>query len=199
MTTRRTARKLENRGKLLGAARKVFSDKGYAAATARDIVRETDLASGTFYNYFDDKEAAFRAVLEEFTTEARTIAREQRVKPGVGVEDRLYNAYRAFFELVVSDPQTFEFLRRNSDVIAYLGAEDMFEDAVRELVEDMREWAAAGEIPQSAERWFPYVARSLAGGAFQIGAQMSGATESDVDATARFCARLLLNGLRRLS
>jgi AcrR family transcriptional regulator len=53
---RREERKAENRAKLLAAARKVFAEKGLGAATARDIVRETDLATGTFYNYFRDKE-----------------------------------------------------------------------------------------------------------------------------------------------
>ena len=54
---KREERKAANRAKLLAAARKVFAEKGLGAATARDIVRETDLATGTFYNYFDSKEA----------------------------------------------------------------------------------------------------------------------------------------------
>jgi AcrR family transcriptional regulator len=63
---RRQELKAQNREKLLAAARKVFAEKGLGAATARDIVRETDLASGTFYNYFDDKNDAFRALIELF-------------------------------------------------------------------------------------------------------------------------------------
>ncbi|MEA2467507.1 MAG: hypothetical protein QOJ57_1633, partial [Thermoleophilaceae bacterium] len=58
---RREERKAQNREKLLLAARKVFAEKGYGEATARDIVRETDLATGTFYNYFSDKQDAFMA------------------------------------------------------------------------------------------------------------------------------------------
>lgn len=195
---RRAERKAENRTKLLAAARKVFAEKGLAAATARDVVRETDLASGTFYNYFDDKEDAFRAVLEEFTTRARAAAREERLQPGVGVEERIYNAYRAYFSLAVHDPQMFELLRRNADAVAMLGAEDLFEAAVRELVEDMEHWVAEGEIPAGARDWLPYVARSIAGGGFQVAAQMADAGESDVEAAARFCTRLLLDGLRGL-
>ena len=193
---RRAERKAENRSKLMAAARKVFAEKGLAAATARDIVRETDLASGTFYNYFDDKEDAFRAVLEQFTNEARTAAREERLQPGVGVEERIYNAYCAYFELVVADPQMFEFLRRNADAIAMLGAEDLFEDAVGELVEDMRQWVDEGQLPDSVRDWLPYVARSIAGGGFQVAAHMAEAGNTDVEKTARFCTDLLLDGLR---
>jgi AcrR family transcriptional regulator len=196
--TRRAEQKAENRAKLLVAARKVFAEKGYAAASARDIVRETDLASGTFYNYFDDKDDAFRAVLEDFATEARAAAREERLQPGVGVDQRIYNAYRAYFALVVADRQMFEILRRNADVIATLGVEDMNEQGINELVEDMQQWVAEGQIPQGAADWLPQIARSIAGGGFQVAAHMADEGALDVDATARFCTRLLLDGVRGL-
>ena len=195
MTTR-TQQKQENRAKLVAAARKVFAEKGLSGATARDIVRETDLATGTFYNYFDDKEDAFRAVMAEFTEPARAAAREKRLQPGVGLEERIYNAYHAYFELVVADPEMFEVLRRNADEIAMLGTEDLFGEAVRELAEDMAQWVAEGQLPKEAEQWLLYVAYSLAGGAFQIAAHMGDEGVSDVDAIAGFCTRLLLDGLR---
>ncbi len=196
MSTRRAELKRENHAKLLAAARKVFAQKGLVGATARDIVRETDLATGTFYNYFDDKEEAFRAVLEEFSEQARARAREMRRQPGVGLEERIFNAYCSYFELVVADPQMFEFLRRNADMVAMVGAEDMFQEAVDELVEDMGAWVAEGELPEEVRPWLLYVARSLAGGAFQIAAHMADEGASDPDATARFCTRLMLDGLR---
>src|SRR5688572_26413385 len=135
--TRRDERKAANREKLMAAARKVFSEKGYAAATVRDIVRETDLASGTFYNYFEDKEAVFRAMFEDFATTAAGAARAQRRRTELSIEDRMYNGYLAYFQLVVADPEVFEILRRNADAIAMLGAQDMFEQPVTELLEDM--------------------------------------------------------------
>src|SRR3989442_6311944 len=81
LTGRREERKAHNRAKLLAGARKVFAEKGLGEATARDIVRETDLATGTFYNYFDDKEDAFRALLEEIAQKARMAVRVQRRGP----------------------------------------------------------------------------------------------------------------------
>jgi AcrR family transcriptional regulator len=193
--TRRDERKAENREKLLAAARKVFAEKGLGAATARDIVRETDLASGTFYNYFTDKEDAFRAVLDEFTTTARIAAREQRLQPGLPVEERLYNAYRGYFDMVVSDPELFEFLRVNNDAVAVVGAESSFDVAVRELTEDMNVWVEEGQLPEGVRPWLAYVARSVAGGAFQIAAQLGNEPEPDPDRVARFCTDALLNGL----
>src|SRR5476649_1238849 len=49
---RREQNKAENRAALLKAARSVFAEIGYGAAGVRDIVRRTDLASGTFYKNF---------------------------------------------------------------------------------------------------------------------------------------------------
>ena len=195
MSTRRTEQKRENREKLLVAGRKVFAEKGLAAATARDIVRETDLATGTFYNYFADKDEAFRAVLEDFTSQASARAGEMRRQPGVGLEDRIFNAYCSYFELVVEDPQMFELLRRNADAVAMVGA-DVFEQAIGEFVEDMGAWVAEGELPAEIEPWLLYVARNIAGGAFQIAAHIADEGVSDVNATARFCTRLMLDGIR---
>ena len=195
MTTR-TKQKQENRAKLLAAARKVFAEKGFGEATARDIVRETDLASGTFYNYFDDKADALRAVFEEFAEPARAAGREKRLQPGISLEQRIYDAYRSWFELVVADPQMFEVMRRNADAFALLGADDLFEEAVSELVDDMKQWVAEGQLPAAVEPWLRYVAHAIAGGGFQIAAHMADEGVSDADAAARFCTRLLLDGLR---
>jgi len=198
VTTTREQQKQENRAKLVAAARKVFAEKGLAAATARDIVRETDLASGTFYNYFEDKEDAFRAVFEEWAEQARSAAREKRLQPGIGLEERIHDAYCSYFELVVADPEMFEVLRRNADAIAMMGSEDLFAEAVREFVEDMQQWVREGQLPKQIEPWLPHIARSLAGGGFQVAAHMADEGASDVDATARFCTRLMLDGLRGL-
>src|SRR6058998_608988 len=96
---RREERKAANREKLLAAARRVFARKGLGEATARDIVRETDLATGTFYNYFDSKEDAFRALLEQLAERARAAVREQRGRSAATLEERIHLTYRAYFEL----------------------------------------------------------------------------------------------------
>ena len=100
---RREERKAQNRAKLLVAARKVFAEKGYGEATARDIVRETDLASGTFYNYFNDKQDAFMALLDEMSEKGRALVRAQRQDTKLSLEERVANAYRAYFQWAVEE------------------------------------------------------------------------------------------------
>ncbi|HEV2812568.1 MAG TPA: helix-turn-helix domain-containing protein, partial [Solirubrobacteraceae bacterium] len=94
---KREQTKQANRAALLEAARGVFADMGYGAATVRDIVRGTDLAAGTFYNYFPDKEAVFRALLEESAERVRVRTREGRAG-ATTLEDFVRGGYRAYFQ-----------------------------------------------------------------------------------------------------
>jgi AcrR family transcriptional regulator len=53
---KREQTKLANRSAILEAGRQIFAELGYEGTTVRDIIRRTELASGTFYNYFKSKE-----------------------------------------------------------------------------------------------------------------------------------------------
>src|SRR5690606_8287650 len=54
------------RRQLLDAARDVFAEKGYVAATVDDVVARCGVARGTFYLYFDDKLDVFGALVSDF-------------------------------------------------------------------------------------------------------------------------------------
>ena len=66
-----TAKRQNNRDAILDAARDIFAEIGYGGTTVRHIIRRTNLASGTFYNYFNGKEAVFNALGDEISTELR--------------------------------------------------------------------------------------------------------------------------------
>ena len=53
-------RALRTREKLLEAAQRELSAHGYAKATARSIARAAGVATGSFYQYFADKDAVLR-------------------------------------------------------------------------------------------------------------------------------------------
>jgi AcrR family transcriptional regulator len=50
---------------MMQAAMRVFAERGYHTATIRDVVSEADVAIGTFYFYFPDKETLFVHLYEE--------------------------------------------------------------------------------------------------------------------------------------
>jgi len=62
---KREDRKEENRQKILDAAKEVFLEKGYHSASIADIIRQTDLARGTFYLYFRDKQEIFDSLISD--------------------------------------------------------------------------------------------------------------------------------------
>ncbi len=55
------------RERILLAAREVFSERGYHAATVSEIVKRGGMAQGTFYLYFRSKREVFEALLDQFT------------------------------------------------------------------------------------------------------------------------------------
>src|SRR4051794_23957187 len=122
---RREATKAANRAAIIAAARAVFADLGYGGASVREVIRRTDLASGTFYNYFADKEALFRAVVEESAVVVRTRARVAR-RQARSLEEFVMSGYREYFGFLASDPEAFSLMRRNSGTIRAMFDEPIF-------------------------------------------------------------------------
>ena len=81
--TRSDRRMVRNRKALLNAAEKLIAEKGFERVTIDEIAETADLAKGTFYHYFNDK--------NEIAGElAVTIRREIREQVGVaekGIDD----------------------------------------------------------------------------------------------------------------
>jgi AcrR family transcriptional regulator len=178
--SRREATKEANRAAILTAARAVFTEQGYEGAGVRDVVRRTDLAPGTFYNYFDGKDAVFRAVLEEVGAGARRQVRDARLaaptRAGFVAE-----GFRAFFAFIAADPVTFAFLERNS--AAVLPA------AIGELREDL-----AGRLADGVD--VEYTAHAMVAVGLQIGGLMLTREPVSVDEATAFAASLFAGVLR---
>ena len=191
---RREATKQANRAAILDAAREVFADLGYGAASVRDIVRSTDLATGTFYNYFPDKEAVFRTLLDESVGEARLLARAAR-QAATTPEEFVFDAYRAYFAMLAEDPQLFMLMRRNAGTVSTLFAEGAFVLAVDELEEDLRVAVDRGALPPHDTG---YMAAAMVGTAFEVGVRMVEREPPDVEGAARFAAGLFLGAFELL-
>lgn len=67
-----TSRGRRTRQALRDAARKVFERDGFVGARVTDIAATAGVAHGTFYRYFDSKEAVFRDVITDVRDEILT-------------------------------------------------------------------------------------------------------------------------------
>jgi AcrR family transcriptional regulator len=104
--SRREQTKAANRTAILDAARGVFAELGYESTTVRDIIRRTDLASGTFYNYFKSKEEVFHALHDDGLNRFRPMLRAAYETAGDAFEVFLEAAFRAYFRFLLEDPPT---------------------------------------------------------------------------------------------
>src|SRR6187551_1929701 len=143
---RREQNKAENRAALLKAARSVFAEMGYGAASVRDIVRRTDLASGTFYNYFKDKDEIFEAVVGELTGELLKRHREGRAKARTA-EEFFRKHYAVYFDFIVEDPELLALAQKNFTAIRTLLDKPDVRALALALNEDIRAAIARGVLP----------------------------------------------------
>lgn len=180
-----------NRAAILAAGREVFAADGYGAASVRDIVRRTDLASGTFYNYFPDKASIFAAIVRDVAAEALRRARDARREassPRGFVED----AYRAYFAFVVEDPATLAFVARNLGTIREQFGETVLEAGAAELREDVEAAIAAGELaPVDVD----YCAHAMIAVGIELGQRLVQRDPPDVEGATAFATALFAGGL----
>ena len=62
---RRQAAKIRTRQKVLDAARALFAERGYDAATIRDIAKGAGMSTGAVFANFQDKAELFECVFAE--------------------------------------------------------------------------------------------------------------------------------------
>ena len=106
-----TPRGQRTRERLLKAAETVFGDRGYERASIADITREADVALGTFYVYFPDKQSIFVEVVDELGARLRRLIAEAVA----GCEDRLAverEGLRTFFRFASRNRNLYRIVRQ---------------------------------------------------------------------------------------
>src|SRR6187549_474888 len=144
---RREQNKAENRAALLKAARTVFAEMGYGAAGVRDIVRRTDLASGTFYNYFKDKDEIFEAVVREMSVELMRRHRGGRAR-ATTAEEFFRSHISTYLHFVFNDPEILAFGRANVAPIRAMIEKPDLQANARQLLDDIGAAMERGVLPK---------------------------------------------------
>ena len=77
------ARAHKTRASLVTAAQAEFAERGYASTTAKSIAKRAGVSTGSFYQYFTDKDGVLRELANERAAVLRdTILREMRADLG---------------------------------------------------------------------------------------------------------------------
>src|SRR5947209_3808291 len=70
----RTARGERTLRKILNGAREEFGERGFSDSSIVGITQRAGVALGTFYTYFDSKEALFQALVRDMSEQVRNTA-----------------------------------------------------------------------------------------------------------------------------
>jgi TetR/AcrR family transcriptional repressor of nem operon len=89
---------------LIQAAVHLFHERGYNATSVQDIVSEAGVPKGTFYNYFDSKEALAIAASDVFYPRALSLL---DLEASTSPSRRL----RRYFDAISTELQRFDYLR----------------------------------------------------------------------------------------
>lgn len=90
--------------RLLQALAVVAAEKGLAAATVSDVVREAGVSKRTFYEHFSDKDACFLTLYRQASASALRTLRDS-VQPERSWQAQLESALHAYFSHLASGPQ----------------------------------------------------------------------------------------------
>lgn len=142
--TPRTARGERTLRALLDAAAAEFGEKGFHEGSISGITARAGVALGSFYTYFESKDAIFRALVRDMSDRVR-----QHVAPAIAdttgalaIEERALEAFLSF-------ARTNKEIYRIIDEAEFVDPADFrrhYENTVARIVQRLRAGTEAGEL-----------------------------------------------------
>ncbi len=111
---KREETKRANRQSILDAARMVFGEMGYEAASVRDIIRRTPLSVGAFYNYYRSKEEVYEALAADGAKRFKPILRAEYDK-ATDFDSFLRAAITAYFRFSLAEHEAWQVAAPSGD------------------------------------------------------------------------------------
>jgi len=184
---KRDQTKILNRQQILEAAKNLFADKGFEATNVRDIINESNLSPGTFYNYFQSKEEIFEVLTAEIIGEVR--AQIQLSYQNVKMDRaEIIKSLQHFFQIFLGNPRLMKFLSRNQSYLRELRSTGRFDDMLHDLEKALEDGVKSGMLPALPVK---IVAIAVFGAVFEIIATMVITPNFAVDKAIETLSQLL--------
>ncbi len=194
---KREETKRANRQTILDAARGVFGEMGYEAASVRDIIRRTPLSVGAFYNYYRSKEEVYEALASDGARRFKPILRDEYDK-ATDFDSFLRAAITAYFRFSLEEHESWQVVRpqgeRSHPHVRVEGPEQkaVFEE-VKAVISD---GIARGMAPRVDA---DYLAAAAIGVAREVCERMiDRRPDIDLDAAVDFAHRMIQGGVAAL-
>lgn len=140
MAERANPRAERTRAALIGAGRRLYSERPVDAVTVDDIVQAACVGKGSFYNHFADREALVRAI----SSEIRGLVEAAVTRANAGVEDparRMARAVCTYLRFALDGAESAGVLVR-----IHSGHTSLSAPLNRGLVEDIETGLASGRF-----------------------------------------------------
>lgn len=127
----------DRKRQVIAAAKELFIKKGVIATSVQDIIDESQISKGTFYNYFPSKNACLIAILEQGNED--TYLRRKEIISGQDVSDKHILAKQIAVHLLVHREHN---LIPIFQAIHYSGDQDLKKAVKRHQLEELA-WLTA--------------------------------------------------------
>jgi len=192
MSEKRELTRAQNMEKIDAAAWKVFSSLGLDGATVRDIVSESEVSAGSFYNYYGTKEVVFDKLVAQLIERIRFEIAAAR-DGAQDIEAMLCQGYGAFMNMLLSMTGGADFFERNQNHIrSRLFGSAQIKALLADIEGDVARLGVLDRLSESERKLL--VSIMFATGTEAIFAALR-TRDIDVQGLARFLARLLTHGM----
>ncbi len=150
----RTERGRKTLRKLLDAATVEFGERGFHEASISGITRRAGVALGSFYTYFDSKDAIFRALVADMSESVKQAARDAIVEP-ISAIDLERAALKGFLDFASEHKEIYRIIDE-AEFVDPQSYREHYETIAERIYERLKAGAASGELrpePHEAHAW----------------------------------------------
>ena len=141
----RERKKLETRERIRAAAAELFTQRGYGAATMRQIAQRAHVGLGTLFNYAEDKRDLVFLIFNEELNAITDVALAAP-RPGERLVDQLLAVFRVHYRWLGAQPalarillQELTFYSSGKQAATFLGIRKRLIDGIEALVRRAQE------------------------------------------------------------
>ena len=192
--TPRTARGERTLRKILNAALEEFGERGFGDASIVGITRRAKVALGTFYTYFDSKEALFKALVSDMSGQVRDYV-APAMKDASDALDAERRALAAFLDFATRNKQVYRIIDE-AEFVDPEGFRAHYQTTADRIMKRLSEATRSGELREPGSTMEQeVVAWAMMGANVFLGLRYAVWGSEDSTAVADAMHRLLRDGL----
>ena len=194
----RTERGRRTLRKLLDASAIEFGEKGFHEASVSSITRRAGVALGSFYTYFDSKDALFRALVADMSDNVKTSARAA-LKDDMGALEIERAALAAFLDFAREHKEIYRIIDE-AEFVDPASYRNHYETIASRIQSRLEAGSKTGELRDGLgelEAWAVMGMNVFVGLRYVVWADRDGETPRTSQEIAEAINRLLANGVAK--